>query len=95
VHAVAGADTTLVALLAAAGICLVVLVVILVGPSRSVREEPPLDPTAENRILLGRDPELPTGELPRISVAEDPPDDDASLAALQDLDDGPDGGRAG
>jgi hypothetical protein len=74
VHAVAGVDATLVAVIAAAAICVVVLLVILVGPSRSVREEPPLDPTAENRILLGRDPEQPTGELPRISLADEPPE---------------------
>jgi hypothetical protein len=91
---VAGIDGTLVALFVAAAICVVVLVVILVGPSRSVRDEPRLDPTAENRILLGRDPEQPTGELPRISLAEEPPaDDDAALADLRDLDDDRDGRR--
>jgi hypothetical protein len=34
----------------------VVLLLIVVAPWRSVREEPPLDDAIESRILLGQDP---------------------------------------
>jgi len=91
VHEVTAADATLVALLVAAAVCLVLLGAILVGPFRSVRDEPPIDPAAENRLLLGTDPEQPTGEMPRISLAEAPEStpDDASLSELRELDDEP------
>ena len=76
-HSSVGVDLTVVGLVAAAVLCIAVLVVILVGPSRRVREEPPLDPTAANRLLLGRDPELATGEMPALPAEADQPDGSA------------------
>ena len=73
-HSSVGLDLTVVGLVAAAVLCIAVLVVILVGPSRRVRNEPPLDPVAENRLLLGHDPEHTTGEMPALPAYEDLPD---------------------
>jgi hypothetical protein len=36
------------------------LLMILIGPSRRVRAEPPLPREVETRLLLGQDPEQPT-----------------------------------
>lgn len=38
-------------------VAIIVLVLIVLAPWRTVREEPPLDDTAETRLLLGDDPE--------------------------------------
>jgi hypothetical protein len=51
---------------------LVVLLVIVIAPSRAVREEPPLDDTIETRLLLGEDPA-------EIAEDEDTEDDEASV----------------
>ncbi len=42
----------------------VVLVLIIVAPWRQVREEPPLDKAVEAKLLLHRNPDEPTGEVP-------------------------------
>jgi hypothetical protein len=42
------------------GAALVALLVILIGPSRRVRSEPPLPTDVESKLLLGQDPEQPT-----------------------------------
>jgi hypothetical protein len=39
-----------------ASISVAVLVLIVIAPWRSIRQEPPLDDEAETRILLGDDP---------------------------------------
>jgi hypothetical protein len=46
-----------IALIAVVGFALIALVVIVVGPSRRVRAEPPLDPEVEAALLLGEDPD--------------------------------------
>jgi hypothetical protein len=46
-----------IALIVIAALAFLGLVVIVVGPSRRVRAEPPLDPDVESAILLGEDPE--------------------------------------
>ncbi|MGH9016007.1 MAG: hypothetical protein ACRDZ1_19000 [Acidimicrobiia bacterium] len=51
---------------------LVVLLVIVIAPSRAVREEPPLDDTIETRLLLGEDPA-------EIAEDEDTEDDEARV----------------
>jgi hypothetical protein len=38
-------------------VAIIVLLLIVLAPWRTVREEPPLDDTAETRLLLGDDPE--------------------------------------
>ncbi|HUF84349.1 MAG TPA: hypothetical protein VMQ81_07140 [Acidimicrobiia bacterium] len=40
-----------------------VLLLIVVAPWRSVRQEPPLDDAVESRILLGEDPEVIEEEI--------------------------------
>jgi hypothetical protein len=39
------------------GLCILAVVVIVVGPSRRVRAERPLDPDTEAALLLGEDPD--------------------------------------
>ena len=54
---VLGISTGSIALIAIAVVAFLALVVIVVGPSRRVRAEPPLDPDEESAVLLGEDPE--------------------------------------
>jgi hypothetical protein len=54
---VLGISAGSIALIAVAGVAFLALVVIVVGPSRRVRAEPPLDPDEESAVLLGEDPE--------------------------------------
>lgn len=44
-------------------LCGLGVVLIVVGPSRRVRAEQPLDPDAEAALLLGEDPEVVEEEL--------------------------------
>ena len=77
-----------------------ILVLIVVAPWRRVRDEPPLDPDVETRLLLHRpNPEEETGEMPAARVtdltdadqrANDPgggEPDSGDFAELRDLDD--------
>jgi len=60
------------------------LLMILVGPSRRVRAEPPLARDVETRLLLGMDPEQPT--IPPEPRVEHPRQYSPNeLAALQRL----------
>jgi len=60
------------------------LLMILIGPSRRVRAEPPLSREEETRLLLGQDPEQPT--IPPAPPVEHPRQYSPSeLAALQRL----------
>jgi hypothetical protein len=75
-------------------ISVVVLVLIIVAPWRQVRAEPPLDPAVEARLLMHRNPDEPTGEVPAVSavpdaeaVDPDPGDDDPDYSDLADLTD--------
>jgi len=47
-------------------VSVVLLVLIIVAPWREVREEPPLDKAVEAKLLLHRNPDEPTGEVPRV-----------------------------
>jgi len=81
--------TTVLVIIAVA--CVLLLVLIIVAPWKRVRDEPPLDPDVETRILLHRpDPEEETGELPTARVT-DLSDLDSKetgdFAELRDLDD--------
>ena len=58
------------------------------APWRQVRDEPPLDKAVEAKLLLHRNPDEPTGEVPRVTAV--PPDDaddelDGDLSELADL----------
>ena len=60
------------------------LLMILIGPSRRVRAEPPLSREEETRLLLGQDPEQPT--IPPTPTVDHPRQYSPSeLAALQRL----------
>src|SRR3954454_22641050 len=70
----------------------VLLILIIVAPWRQVRDEPPMDKAVEAKLLLHRNPDEPTGEVPRVSAV--PPDDsekdlDGDLSDLADLNDPP------
>jgi hypothetical protein len=87
-------STTVLVIIAVASV--IVLVLIVVAPWRRVREEPPLDPDVEARLLLHRpNPEEETGELPAAPVTDLPAPEDrpaasaetGDFAELRDLDD--------
>ena len=65
------------------GLALVVgvvfIVLLIVAPWKSVRDEPPLDDEVETRLLLGEDPK---------QIAADEDAEDASRAPVRDLADG-------
>src|SRR3954469_11448339 len=70
----------------------VLLALIIVAPWRQVRDEPPLDKAVEAKLLLHRNPDEPTGEVPRGSAV--PPDDaegdpEGDLSDLAELNDPP------
>ncbi|MEX1006575.1 MAG: hypothetical protein WD271_01875 [Acidimicrobiia bacterium] len=61
--------TTVLVIIAIASV--LILVLIVVAPWRRVREEPPLDPDVETRLLLHRpNPEEETGEIPTGRVTD-------------------------
>jgi hypothetical protein len=60
--------TTLLVIVGALAVAL--LVVIVVAPWKQVRREPPLDPDVEAKLLLHRNPDEPTGELPATKIAD-------------------------
>jgi hypothetical protein len=60
------------------------LLMILIGPSRRVRAEPPLERDVETRLLLGQDPEQPTIP-PSPSIDHPRQYSPTELAALQRL----------
>lgn len=66
------------------GASAVALIMIVVGPTRRVRAEPPLPDDVETKLLLGQDPEQPT--IPPSPPVEHPRQYSANeLAALQRL----------
>jgi hypothetical protein len=55
----------------------VLLVLIIVAPWKTVRQEGPIDPDVEAKLLLHRDPDEPTGEMPVTRLTDPkPPQDD-------------------
>ncbi len=60
---------------------------IVVAPWKEVRAEPPLDPDVEAKLLLHRNPDEPTGELPAANVADltDEPEAAPREASFDDL----------
>ena len=79
-------EFTTAVLVIVAVLSVLLLVLIIVAPWRQVRDEPPLDKADEAKLLLHRDPEEPTGEVPRVSaVPPDDSDDDPGSRVLSDL----------
>jgi hypothetical protein len=75
-------------LLIVAVVSVVLLVLIVVAPWRQVRDEPKMDPAVEAKLLLHRDPDEPTGEVPRVAALPDHTpgrESDADLSALAEL----------
>jgi hypothetical protein len=97
-HPALAVEFTTAVLVIVALISVVLLVLIIVAPWRQVRDEPPMDKAVEAKLLLHRNPDEPTGEVPRVSaVPSDEADDDAAqgdLSELAELDDPPESGGA-
>src|SRR6478609_4900028 len=93
-HPTVGVEFTTAVLVIVAIVSVLLLVLIIVAPWRQVRDEPPIDKAVEAKLLLHRDPDEPTGEVPRVSAV--PPDDSdedpgsGDLSDLADLNDPPD-----
>ena len=68
-------------------ISVVLLVLIVVAPWKGVRKEPPLDKEVEAKLLLHRNPDEPTGEVPRVSALPDDDSDDELSGDLSELTD--------
>lgn len=82
--AVLAVEFTTAVLVIVALLSVVLLVLIVVAPWRQVRDEPPLDKSVEAKLLLHRNPDEPTGEVPRVSAV---PTDDRDSGDLDDLGD--------
>jgi hypothetical protein len=93
-HPLAVEFTTAVLVIVAV-LSVVLLILIIVAPWRQVRDEPPMDKAEEAKLLLHRNPDEPTGEVPRVSAV--PPDDsdqqpEGDLSDLAELNDPPETG---
>jgi hypothetical protein len=84
-------EFTTAVLVIVAVVSVVLLVLIIVAPWRQIRDEPPMDKAVEAKLLLHRNPDEPTGEVPRVSaLPRDDSDDEplsGDLSDLRDLDD--------
>jgi hypothetical protein len=92
-HPTLAVEFTTALLVIVAVLSVVLLVLIIVAPWRQVRDEPPMDKAVEAKLLLHRNPDEPTGEVPRVTaVPHDDRDDDpggGDLSDLADLNDPP------
>jgi hypothetical protein len=85
-HPTIAVEFTAAVLVIIAVISVVLLILIIVAPWGHVRDEPPLDKAVEAKLLLHRNPDEPTGEVPRVSaVPSDDSDDDLRTGDLDDL----------
>jgi hypothetical protein len=87
-HPLLALELSTTVLVVVAVISVVLLVLIVVAPWKTVRKEPPLDKAVEAKLLLHRNPDEPTGEVPRVSsVPVDDSDDEfgGDLSDLADL----------
>ena len=96
-HPTLALEFTTAVLVIVAVVSVMLLVLIIVAPWRQVRDEPPLDKYVEAQLLLHRNPDEPTGEIPRVSAV--PPDDadadpEADLSDLAELNDPPEAPNA-
>src|SRR6185312_12466640 len=67
-HPLLALDLTTAVLVIVAVLAVVLLILIIVAPWQQVRREPPLDKAVEAKLLLNRNPDEPTGEVPRVSA---------------------------
>ena len=88
-------EFTTAVLVIVAVLSVVLLILIIVAPWRQVRDEPPMDKADEAKLLLHRNPDEPTGEVPRVSAVPTDDSDDqpvGDLSDLADLNDPPEAG---
>jgi hypothetical protein len=90
-HPTLGLELTTAVLVIVAVLSVVLLVLIIVAPWRQVRDEPPMDKSVEAKLLLHRNPDEPTGEVPRVTAVptDDPDEATGDLSELADLNDPP------
>ena len=90
-----GVDTTVLIVGGAVVLAAVVFLAIVLAPWKSVRNEPPLDPDIETRLLLGEDPAQVAADADAAESANAPvhvldpnraDDEDAGLDDRSDLD---------
>lgn len=89
-HPALAIEFTTAVLVIVAVLSVLILVLIIVAPWRQVRDEPPLDKAVEAKLLLHRNPDEPTGEIPRVTaVPTDDTDEEfgGDLSELADLND--------
>ena len=67
-HPTLAIEFTTAVLVIVAVLSVLILVLIIVAPWRQVRDEPPLDKAVEAKLLLHRNPDEPTGEMPRVTA---------------------------
>jgi hypothetical protein len=85
-HPTLAVEFTTAVLVIVAILSVLLLVLIIVAPWRQVRDEPPLDKAVEAKLLLHRNPDEPTGEVPRVTaVPADDSDDEPGNGDLSDL----------
>ena len=85
-HPPLAVEFTSAVLVIVAVLSVLLLVLIIVAPWRQVRNEPPMDKAVEAKLLLHRNPDEPTGEVPRVSaVPPDDSDDELETGDLSDL----------
>jgi hypothetical protein len=85
-HPALAVEFTTALLIIVAVISVVLLILIIVAPWRQVREEPPMDKAVEAKLLMHRNPDEPTGEVPRVRpLPADDADDDLASGNLDDL----------
>jgi hypothetical protein len=90
-HPTFAVEFTTAVLVIVAVVSVVLLVLIIVAPWRQVRDEPPMDKSVEAKLLMHRNPDEPTGEVPRVSAVpiddRDRDADPADAGQLEDLSD--------
>jgi hypothetical protein len=84
-HPALAVEFTTAVLVIVAIVSVLLLVLIIVAPWRQVRDEPRLDKAVEAKLLLHRNPDEPTGEIPRVSAVPPEDGDDDPQADLSDL----------
>jgi hypothetical protein len=92
-QSVLAVEFTTVVLVVVAVLSVLLLILIVVAPWRQVRREPPMDKAVEARLLLHRNPDEPTGEVPRVTAVPSADQDGEAgagdLSGLTELNDPP------
>jgi hypothetical protein len=89
-HPTLAVDVTTAILVIVAVLSVLILVLIIVAPWRQVRAEPPMDKSVDAKLLLHRNPDEPTGEVPRVSAvppADSDVEEEGDLSGLAELND--------